>query len=837
MSITVITNIGRARLTNAIVLGEALHLTTIKLCSTAIMPVVTMSALPDVVWTGAITSLDVDPDDAAQLIARVSVPVEAGTWTVRGAGLFDANNNMIAVGSLAAVDKVAGAVGMTITMVIAVGSQEAAVIALLPSGPYLSTAEKGVPGGLATLDPSGKVPTNQLQHAIDYADDLVIGLLDDRGNHDASSSLFPESGGSGAAGAIKKGDIWRISVAGTLGETDVAEGDWVRALADAPGQTAGNWAINHASGAGGGTAPSAPLDWDLSPVASPATLGATPPEVTGAILPDITDGKDARVQLPATDYVLGAAQLGGRLIASGKWWAVWRPNALEGSPIVANNGVAVSAPGFSGVLLLTEDGLAVQVDSGTPVVIDADFIAGESALIEWDGETGEFTVTTPHDSVLAFIAPDMAASPAMSVVLAIYGGAGDAVSARLSVDPADLDSHVPAEGHLPWVGLADPGLPEGVQNGRALRVISAGFHLGVAYAVGEGALVVDADAGEVIPWLLPVEPEPVPETTDDLPEGDLNLYHTDARALAAVMASMEWSDAMTQIGSAQLTANDAYSLASDAMSGLSGKLNAGSTTSAIVEGSNLYFTSARVRSVTLDGLNLAVTSAITAADSVLSALGKLQAQVTAKPDVAAVLSAVPAPPWSAFPVGAMAWDASKGIIRRLNSDKTHWLPIGSWVAFSGPCTDSVDISEGPGSWHVLKAIAINRYDIGARGRIRVFAAIRGDAGVSKTVSIIHNDGTTSTLGCELFARDVAGKKFAIERSSFKGPSGLGEDYGMYWSLPADESSDPVGEYTGSPDIYADAAPSHITIMGQFGGSGSGEKIYLDYLHIEVVPGY
>lgn len=74
-----------------------------------------------------------------------------------------------------------------------------------------------------------------------YADGLVVGLLDDRGNYDASVNTFPASGGSGAAGAIKKGDIWRISVAGTLGGEPVQIGDSVRALVDTPGQTAANW--------------------------------------------------------------------------------------------------------------------------------------------------------------------------------------------------------------------------------------------------------------------------------------------------------------------------------------------------------------------------------------------------------------------------------------------------------------------------------------------------------------------------------------------------------------------------------------------------------------------
>lgn len=76
-----------------------------------------------------------------------------------------------------------------------------------------------------------------------YADALVVGLLDDRGNYNASGNAFPSSGGSGSAGAILKGDLWTISVAGTLGGSAVTAGDVIRALVDTPGQTSSNWAI------------------------------------------------------------------------------------------------------------------------------------------------------------------------------------------------------------------------------------------------------------------------------------------------------------------------------------------------------------------------------------------------------------------------------------------------------------------------------------------------------------------------------------------------------------------------------------------------------------------
>ena len=53
------------------------------------------------------------------------------------------------------------------------------------------------------------------------------------------------------------------------------------------------------------------------------------------------------------------------------------------------------------------------------------------------------------------------------------------------------------------------------------------------------------------------------------------------------------------------------------------------TTSDISEGTNEYFTSARVRAVVLTGISLVTNAVISATDTVLVAFGKLQAQITA----------------------------------------------------------------------------------------------------------------------------------------------------------------------------------------------------------------
>ena len=116
---------------------------------------------------------------------------------------------------------------------------------------YVALTGTQTVAGVKTFSSSPLVPDTPsgAQAAVNktYADALVVGLLDDRGNYDASGNVFPSSGGSGSAGAILKGDLWFISVAGTLGGVAVNIGDQIRALIDTPGSTSGNWAISEAN--------------------------------------------------------------------------------------------------------------------------------------------------------------------------------------------------------------------------------------------------------------------------------------------------------------------------------------------------------------------------------------------------------------------------------------------------------------------------------------------------------------------------------------------------------------------------------------------------------------
>jgi hypothetical protein len=109
--------------------------------------------------------------------------------------------------------------------------------------PFIPYGDDEYPTAAATKTYAENLAGTALSTAEAYADALVVSMLDDRGNYNASGNVFPSSGGSGPAGSVAKGDLWTISVAGTLGGQAVTAGDVVRSKVDGPGQTAGNWVI------------------------------------------------------------------------------------------------------------------------------------------------------------------------------------------------------------------------------------------------------------------------------------------------------------------------------------------------------------------------------------------------------------------------------------------------------------------------------------------------------------------------------------------------------------------------------------------------------------------
>lgn len=163
---------------------------------------------------------------------------------------------------------------------------------------------------------------------------------------------------------------------------------------------------------------------------------------------------------------------------------------------------------------------------------------------------------------------------------------------------------------------------------------TVGAQIGVNLLLPDGTLAKMSDFGSTPAAGVS------PTTTDDLDEGQWNLWFTDRRAQDAVGAILTDSTTIdfTYTAGTSLTGilkdladsgtgAALVKITRDAKGRVSG--TSAATTTDLTEGSNLYFTTARVLATVLAGLSTASSAIITAADTVLSALGKLQAQITA----------------------------------------------------------------------------------------------------------------------------------------------------------------------------------------------------------------
>lgn len=94
-------------------------------------------------------------------------------------------------------------------------------------------------------DGSSDVKYPSVKAVKDYTDGLVTGIVSDQGDWDASTGNYPTTRTApGVAGdPIEKGDLWYISVAGTLGGNPVSVGYSIRALVNTPGSTPTNWGV------------------------------------------------------------------------------------------------------------------------------------------------------------------------------------------------------------------------------------------------------------------------------------------------------------------------------------------------------------------------------------------------------------------------------------------------------------------------------------------------------------------------------------------------------------------------------------------------------------------
>lgn len=117
------------------------------------------------------------------------------------------------------------------------------------------------------------------------------------------------------------------------------------------------------------------------------------------------------------------------------------------------------------------------------------------------------------------------------------------------------------------------------------------------------------------------------------------------------------------------------------------------TTTDLAEGSNLYFTAARVLATALAGLSTATNAVITAADSVLVALGKLQAQITANNSASVHLAGAETITGAkTFNAAITGNDANSLYYRKNNQTANYTLvaaDVGTYIGIFAPLTVTI----------------------------------------------------------------------------------------------------------------------------------------------------
>ena len=100
--LTILTDVGQAKIANAIALGTTVQLKTVAVGDgngADIVPVGTMTTLVNQVWSGDITRSDVDPVNSNWIIVESYLTPDVGNFFVREIGIFDIDGDLIAIGN------------------------------------------------------------------------------------------------------------------------------------------------------------------------------------------------------------------------------------------------------------------------------------------------------------------------------------------------------------------------------------------------------------------------------------------------------------------------------------------------------------------------------------------------------------------------------------------------------------------------------------------------------------------------------------------------------------------------------------------------------------------
>ena len=156
----ILTEAGQAQIANALGLGRTISLTHMAVGDgggAPITPAAAMTALNGEQYRAALNTLSVAAGDPGHVIAELVIPSSVGGWTIREAGLFDDNGDMVAVANLPETYKPASAEGgvteQTVRLHLVMSEAEAGVVQLKIDPTVVLASRQYVDSAIVTRAP------------------------------------------------------------------------------------------------------------------------------------------------------------------------------------------------------------------------------------------------------------------------------------------------------------------------------------------------------------------------------------------------------------------------------------------------------------------------------------------------------------------------------------------------------------------------------------------------------------------------------------------------------------------------------------------------------------
>lgn len=498
-----------------------------------------------------------------------------------------------------------------------------------------------------------------------YMDTRLVSVVKGRGNWLASTGTYPTSGGSASDGSIAAGDLWFISGNGLMNGIKVNNGDSVRALVDNPGQIDANWAMLEAN-----------IGYVPANVDGTNTSGTWPISTTGTV--KLTDATTDNF-----NYTLVlAAGTSGQQTLKGDTDVTYNPstNTLTVPKIVTTNLTVNGTSSFNDLMTSTgttgnSGGILKLIRNTLPQWILR--ITGAAA------NQGQYGGWLESDGTLSLGSQDDSGNGTKVMNLARTGGNSQIWSPTFYFrnPTVGVETNVMVDGNagqMRRVSFATGGLQrwqvhcdDNVESGGNI-----GSNFGIARYQDNGALVEYVFTISRSTGIATFAH--APKITDTLSTSDnSNSVITSQwiRNIMGIANGLVPLDGTAKISSTYLPSyvddvleyatynllpavgetGKIYVVISDSNNGnktwqyrWTGSVYAAitpspGTTDSVVEGvTNLYFTVSRVLATALTGFSTASKAVVTAADTVVSAIGKLQAQITAIPyDIAGGMGGKP----------------------------------------------------------------------------------------------------------------------------------------------------------------------------------------------------